>query len=56
VTAQWLGVVPSVVAGGVGTLIVVAAWAWLFPKLRQVDRLTDVVPETSAIPAESLAS
>jgi MFS family permease len=56
VTAQWLGVVPSVVAGGVGTLLVVAAWAWLFPKLRQVDRLTDVVPVSPAVPAERLAS
>jgi MFS family permease len=56
VTAQWLGVVPSVVAGGVGTLLVVAAWAWLFPKLRQVDRLTDVVPQPATAPAERLAS
>jgi MFS family permease len=38
-TAQWLGVVPSVVVGGVGTLVVVALWAWRFPKLRRVDRL-----------------
>jgi MFS family permease len=38
-TAQWLGVVPSVVLGGVGTLVVVALWAWRFPKLRGVDRL-----------------
>jgi MFS family permease len=56
VTAQWLGVVPSVVAGGVGTLIVVAAWAWLFPKLRQVDRLTDVVPVLADTQAARLAS
>jgi hypothetical protein len=34
VTAQILGVVPSVVLGGVGTLVVVALWAWRFPKLR----------------------
>jgi hypothetical protein len=34
VTAQLLGVVPSVVLGGVGTLLVVALWAWRFPKLR----------------------
>jgi MFS family permease len=38
-TAQWLGAVPSVVLGGVGTLVVVAVWAWRFPKLRGVDRL-----------------
>jgi hypothetical protein len=44
VTAQWLGAVPAVVMGGVGTLLVVALWALFFPRLRSVDRLTDVVP------------
>jgi MFS family permease len=43
--AQWLGVVPSVVVGGVGTLAVVLIWALLFPVLRRVDRLEDVRPE-----------
>jgi MFS family permease len=42
--AQWLGAVPAVVLGGVGTLVVVAVWAVMFPKLRGVDRVTDVVP------------
>jgi MFS family permease len=42
VTAQWLGTVQSVVVGGVGTLVVVAIWAWRFARLRQVDRLNDV--------------
>jgi MFS family permease len=46
VTAAWLGVVPAVIAGGVGTLIVVALWAWWFPRLREVDRLDQVTPET----------
>jgi MFS family permease len=41
-TAQWLGAVPAVVAGGVGTLIVVGLWAWIFPQLRNLDRLTTV--------------
>ena len=41
VVAQWLGAVPSVVLGGVGTLLVVALWAWRFPRLRNVDRLRD---------------
>jgi MFS family permease len=44
VTAQWLGAVRAVVAGGVGTLLVVAVWTWAFPRLRDVDRLRDVVP------------
>ncbi len=40
VTAQWFGVVPAVVLGGVGTLVVIGLWAWLFPELRGTDRLT----------------
>src|ERR1019366_7196780 len=46
-TAQWFGTVPAVVLGGVGTLLVIAAWAWLFPELRKADRLTvaELVPE-----------
>jgi MFS family permease len=40
--AQWLGTVPSVVVGGIGTLAVVALWAWRFPKLAGVDRIEDV--------------
>jgi MFS family permease len=40
ITAQWLGTVPAVVWGGVGTLAVVAVWALLFPSLRQVNSLT----------------
>jgi len=39
-TAQWLGTVPAVVLGGVGTLVVIGVWAWLFPELRQADELT----------------
>src|SRR6267154_2367297 len=40
VTAQWFGAVPAVVLGGVGTLLVIATWAWIFPELRKADRLT----------------
>jgi MFS family permease len=39
-TAQWFGTVPAVVLGGVGTLVVIATWAWLFPELRKADELT----------------
>jgi MFS family permease len=39
VTAAWLGPVSSVVAGGVGTLVVAAAWVRLFPALARRDRL-----------------
>ena len=36
--ARWLGVVPSVVIGGVATLVVVAVYLRLFPELRTMDR------------------
>jgi MFS family permease len=39
-TAQWFGTVPAVVLGGIGTLLVIATWAWLFPELRKADQLT----------------
>jgi MFS family permease len=39
ITAEWFGTVPAVVLGGIGTLLVVIAWAWMFPGLRHVDRL-----------------
>jgi MFS family permease len=39
VTAQWFGTVPAVILGGVGTLAVIAVWAWLFPELRQAGDL-----------------
>jgi MFS family permease len=39
-TAQWFGTVPAVILGGVGTLVVIATWAWLFPELRKADQLT----------------
>lgn len=40
--AAWVGPIPAVVFGGVGTVVVVALWAWLFPDIRNVDRLEDV--------------
>jgi len=39
-TAHWFGTAPAVVLGGIGTLLVTAGWAWLFPALRNADRLT----------------
>ncbi len=38
-TAQWLGTVPAVVLGGIGTLVVTAIWAWQFPQLRKVEQV-----------------
>src|SRR5580658_5684806 len=41
-TADWFGTIPAVVLGGIGTLLVTAGWAWLFPQLRNADKLTTV--------------
>ena len=42
VTAAWLGTVPSVVVGGVGTILAVLLGLRLFPKLARIDRLESV--------------
>jgi MFS family permease len=39
ITAQWFGTVRAVLIGGIGTLVVVALWAWKFPELRRFGRL-----------------
>lgn len=41
VTAKWLGLVRSVVAGGFATLIVVATYTRLFPAIRKLDRFPE---------------
>jgi MFS family permease len=42
--AAAIGTVPSVVAGGVGTLLVTLLWMKIFPDLRRLDRLDDIRP------------
>ena len=44
VAAALIGAVPAVVAGGVATLVVAAAWWKLFPALAKVDRLDELRP------------
>jgi MFS family permease len=46
-TAHWFGTVPAVVLGGIGTLVVIGLWAWIFPELRNADQLTvaELLPE-----------
>jgi hypothetical protein len=39
VTAAWWGAVPAVVAGGIGTILIVVLWSRLFPELRRVNEL-----------------
>lgn len=46
-TAHWFGTVPAVILGGVGTLIVVALWAWVFPELRNADKLIPIEGESA---------
>jgi MFS family permease len=50
--AALLGTVPSVVAGGVATLVVAALCAWAFPSLRTADRFE----QGAATPLEAPAS
>jgi MFS family permease len=40
ITAQWFGTIPAIILGGIGTLVIVSLWAWLFPELRRTERLT----------------
>jgi MFS family permease len=42
ITAQWFGTVPAVLVGGVGTLMVIALWAWWFPELRSAGKLHEM--------------
>jgi MFS family permease len=42
ITAQWFGAVPAVIMGGVGTLLITALWAWNFPELRRVEKLSSL--------------
>ena len=39
VTARLFGPVGAAIFGGVGSLVVTGAWAWMFPSLRRADRL-----------------
>jgi len=56
-TAQWFGTVPAVLLGGVGTLVVIAFWAWKFPELRRAGELSgmkSVAEEASEEAAERM--
>ncbi|MGH9594119.1 MAG: MFS transporter, partial [Bryobacteraceae bacterium] len=44
-TAQWFGAVPAVIMGGIGTLLVTGLWAWSFPELRRVEKMTGLLDE-----------
>jgi MFS family permease len=46
-TAHWFGTVPAVVLGGVGTLLIIAIWAWKFPELRKADQMLNAQERTT---------
>ncbi len=50
VTAALFGVVPSVILGGVGTLLVVLLWIRFFPELMRINTLT---PKTQSTRSKS---
>jgi MFS family permease len=50
ITAQWFGAIASVVGGGIGTLLVVAGAAWIWPELRRFGALHSARPEVIAKP------
>ena len=52
VTAAWFGTVPSVVIGGIGTLLVVALCMRLFPELARVDALDAAHESISGAPGD----
>jgi MFS family permease len=45
VTADWFGAVGSAVLGGVAVVAIVGLWAWRFPRLRNVERPDQLVPD-----------
>jgi MFS family permease len=55
VTAQWFGTVPAVILGGVGTLVVIALWAWWFPELRRAGDLHSITHASNTSTASDSA-
>lgn len=45
--AHWFGTVESVVIGGLGTIVVVVIWVFLFPALRKMDRIVPLAEPTN---------
>ncbi|MBI1204274.1 MAG: MFS transporter [Rhodopseudomonas sp.] len=46
--AAWFGAVPSVLIGGIGSLVIAATWMGLFPDLLKVDRFEPIEAEPAA--------
>jgi MFS family permease len=47
--AAWLGAVPATVIGGIGTLVVVGLWMWMFPTLRRRESLQTPIEEAQFV-------
>ena len=47
--AAWLGAVPSVLIGGIGSLLVALIWMFLFPDLRKLDRYESADERDNAV-------
>ena len=43
ITASWFGLVSATVIGGVGSILVALLWTRLFPELRRLESLTEVL-------------
>ena len=54
VVASLIGAVPTVVIGGIASIVVAVVWAWRFPALRRVDRFEDIEP--ARLPAKRTPS
>ena len=52
--AAWLGAVNATLIGGIGTLVVVGLWMWMFPTLRQRQKLHAEPNELSEPAADTL--
>jgi hypothetical protein len=57
ITAAWWGVVPAVLVGGVGTIVIAVVFAFVFPALRRVDSLDpdDLVRRYREVPGRAPA-
>ena len=47
-TAKWFGTIPSIVGGGIGTLLVVVGCAWIWPQLLSIGSLANLKPADDA--------
>ena len=47
-TAKWFGTIPSIVGGGIGTLVVVFGCAWIWPQILSIGSLANLKPADKA--------